>query len=542
MRRCADVRRENSSAGRELASVATRRSSRRLRGRGATLVAATLLAALAASHVRAADTPSGAGTSSAATPTATITPASLGSGAAGTTDAVAARVGAATISLADVDQRCGGKCARLLAEIAETRRHTLAQLVDELLLASHPAPTPSAVPVTDAEVDAEVLAHADELTGPPERDRAAARFLLERQRARERDQRLIDAQRSRIAVVEPLKSLNDETPEPDAVAARVGEREILVREIDARVALALYRLRGELARERRRVLDGMVDEQLWAQAAARRGVSVEALRAHVHAEAPKVTEDDIARYFAQEVLPRDPDAVRNDARIRPYLEFRARRAAEEKVLVETKRATAVEILIAEPAPPRLDLHALPGATRGRADAPIEILLLTSYRGDASRRTWATVREAAADAPDVRLAVRPLLPQWDPEATLVAASVRCAAEQGRWWAMHDAAASAEPLPDRAALDRLAADAGLDQGRFAACVASPATARAIAEESAAAERLGLVQPPVVLVDGRAFGAPSPERLAAAIADARRARDAAGRPSPALSGPSSSASASP
>ena len=144
-----------------------------------------------------------------------------------------------------------------------------------------------------------------------------------------------------------------------------------------------------------------------------------------------------------------------------------------------------------------------------------------------------------------IGVRPLLPQWDPEATAVAAAARCAAAQGRFWEMQDALASADPLPDAAAVARIARSLGLDEQALAACTASAATLAGIAADSAAAERLGIVTPPVVLVEGQVLGAPSRERVEEALVTS----DVAARPGPSpspdaspLSAPSSSASASP
>ena len=116
--------------------------------------------------------------------------------------------------------------------------------------------------------------------------------------------------------------------------------------------------------------------------------------------------------------------------------------------------------------------------------------------------WPVVEALAAD-PGVALAVRPLLPFWDPEATAAAVAARCAAAQGRFWPFHDAVARREPLPDGPALARIARDVGLDVGAFGACTSDPATAAAVAAESAEAERLGFEAAPAVLIDGRAFG---------------------------------------
>lgn len=445
------------------------------------------------------------------------------------TDAPAARVGDTTVSVGDVDRQCGDKCARLLVEIVSQRQRTLELLIDEALLALLPSPTPAANPVSDDEVERYRLAHAAELTGDEVRDRAAVRFLLEREQRAARDRSLLAQARRR-------------TPprvDPASGSASVGATRITAREVDQRAALALYRLRGELARERLRQLSSVVDERLWEIAARARGATPDDVRAQAAAAAAPVTETDVHRYFVDEVKPKDPKAVENPERIRPYLEFRNRKAAEEAALAEIRRTTPVQVLLAEPAPPRFALGDLPGALSGRADAPVRLVYLTSFRGGASRLLWESLRAwGEAGDPGVSLAVRPLLPQWDPDAMGVAAAVECAAQQGRWWPVLDSLSRADPLPDARALFKIARAAGLDEKRFAYCVSQPETPDVIRRASLEAERLGLAEPPIVLVNGVALGAPSAERLAAAIA---KARADAGKGA-AVSAPSSRASASP
>lgn len=460
---------------------------------------------------------------------------------------MAARIGAATVAVADVDRRCGEKCAALRTAIAELERATLETLIDEALLEAAPAPTPRTAPVTDAEIERYLPAHAAEFHGPGERDRAAVRFFLERERRQERDRQLIDAAHTHTPPQRPAPHSGEEgvaTGDPDDVVARVGERAIRRHDVEQRAALALYRLRGELARERLRRLDELIAEQLWASAARQRGLTVAALRSQVHGSVPPVGEAEIDRHFESEVRPRSPGTPKNAARIRPFLEFRARHAAEQELLAAERARVGVTIILVEPPAPRLGLEPGPGGWRGSPAAIARVVLLTSYRGEASRRTWELVR-ALHTRSGVAVGVRPLLPQWDPEATAVAAAGRCASAQGRFWEMQDALATANPLPDAAAVARIARSLGLDEQELLECSASAATLAAVAADSAAAERLGMTTPPVVLVDGRVLGAPSHEQLEAALSDAGAAAGASSPATPAattLSAPSSSASASP
>lgn len=444
-------------------------------------------------------------------------------------DRPAARVGSHTITLREVDARCDAPCATVDEDIRAAKWTALTALIDEALLADRPRPTPS--PVADADIDAYIAEHKQDFHDPAARDRAAVRFYLERERRRARDVDLAQRERERrppqmlIAMDDPALSL----AEPGRVLARAAGRPIRDADVEKRLALVLYRLRGALHRERLRQIESLIDDTIWAEAARAKGTSTEVLRASLVADSPPVTDADLERYFETEVRKRDPDAEKRLDRIRPYLEFQRARTAETAFLTKERARLGVRVLLEEPVPPRLRLGPGPGGWRGAANAPVRLVFLTSYRGETSRAMWQVVRRLAEE-PGTSLAVRPLLPQWDPEATTVAAAVYCAAENGRAFELHDAAASHPTLPDGAALRVIAERAGLARGSFEACLARPETSVAVGRSSAEAEELGLVDPPAILINGLVFGGmQSIERLRVAVRDARRGRSSSFAPRP-------------
>jgi protein-disulfide isomerase len=431
-----------------------------------------------------------------------------------------ATVGDHPITLEAVDARCGIPCIRLKKEILARKWAALDVLVGDALLEGKPPEEPSAV--SSAEVDAYLTAHRQDFHGPPERDRAAVRFFLERERRRETRATRLKEEWARWPPrlnVEPQDPVLADS-NPDVALAVVGDRVIHNRDVETRLALALYRLRGQLQRERRRHLDRLIDEKLWNGEARARGRPVEALRAEVRSRAQPVTDADIDRHFEDDVRSRDPSAEKRSDRLRPYLEFRAAQAAEDTFLAALRARRGVTVTMAEPSPPRLRLDPGAGGWLGSPGAPVKIVFLTSYRGATSRAMWAVARALAAE-PGAALAVRPLLPQWDPEASTVAAAVRCAAESGKHWELHDDVAGAPTLPDRAELDRLAASLALDPTAFGACMARPATLADVAAASEEAERLGLDEPPAVLINGLVRGGMQTlERLRTLVAQERTA----------------------
>ena len=164
-----------------------------------------------------------------------------------------------------------------------------------------------------------------------------------------------------------------------------------------------------------------------------------------------------------------------------------------------------------------------GHRLGAADALATLVVYGTYECLHCRRAWPAVR-ALATASDALVAVswRHFAPPGAfPNAAATATGVEAAAEQGRFWAMHEAliAAPAPIWPE--ALAGHAAALGLDVTRFAEAVRSDAVRDRLAAQTAAAVAHGVRGTPTVLLT-RA-GA-EPVRLDArdpdALADAVRA----------------------
>lgn len=93
----------------------------------------------------------------------------------------------------------------------------------------------------------------------------------------------------------------------------------------------------------------------------------------------------------------------------------------------------------------------------------------------------------------------------PNGDVGARAAACAAEQGRFWPMHDRlyATQSEWRPSRAPgplFARAAVALGLDARRFAACSAAPRAGDASARATALATQLGVRATPTFVVNGR------------------------------------------
>ena len=108
---------------------------------------------------------------------------------------------------------------------------------------------------------------------------------------------------------------------------------------------------------------------------------------------------------------------------------------------------------------------------GHADGGVDLIVYTDFECPFCAEYHAVLRDAVALAPDVRWAYRHL-PASDihPLAKRAAEASECAAEQGRFWEYADRLFARHAVLAATAFGEVAAETGLDEERFADCVAA------------------------------------------------------------------------
>ncbi len=163
-----------------------------------------------------------------------------------------------------------------------------------------------------------------------------------------------------------------------------------------------------------------------------------------------------------------------------------------------------------------------GARLGRADAKVTIEYWADYQCSFcavfAQQTIPQLTSRIADG-TVALVHRDyaFLGQ---ESVDAAIAVRCAAREGRYWAMHDAVYAAQNGVNKGAFARprlaqAAASVGLDPTAFAACMDDREPLVAVLDDTAAGARTGIESTPTVDVNGNRFlGVPDMAVLIKAI----------------------------
>ncbi|HEX6471504.1 MAG TPA: Na+/H+ antiporter NhaA [Streptosporangiaceae bacterium] len=159
--------------------------------------------------------------------------------------------------------------------------------------------------------------------------------------------------------------------------------------------------------------------------------------------------------------------------------------------------------------------------RGPAKAPITVVEYGDFECPFCGQAEPVIRELLADYGDVRYVWRHLpLTDVHPQARLAALAAEAAADQGRFWEMHDLLLVRQDALQPPDLIRYAGELGLDVERFRADVRKNVGAARIAEDVDSADLSGVSGTPSFFINGRRHhGAYDIAGLTAAVRTARK-----------------------
>jgi Na+/H+ antiporter NhaA len=195
--------------------------------------------------------------------------------------------------------------------------------------------------------------------------------------------------------------------------------------------------------------------------------------------------------------------------------FRVTRMLPKRLKLRALLGTAEAIIdLAAPVDPERD-H-----IRGSDDAPVTVVEYGDFECPYCGQAEPVVRELLADFGDVRYVWRHLpLHDVHPAAQIAAEASEAAAEQGRFWEMHDVLLDCQGKLHVRDLIGYAGDIGLDVERFSTDLKRHLGAARVAEDLDTADLSGVTGTPTFFINGRRHhGAYDIETLSAAVRSAR------------------------
>jgi protein-disulfide isomerase len=305
---------------------------------------------------------------------------------------------------------------------------------------------------------------------------------------------------------------------PDAsgseVVARVGERAVTLKEIDDRwradepdkFTEALQKLYDG----RRKAIDSLVAEALFAEAAKAKGLSPAAYEeAEVSRRVKAVTDADVASFYKTNINEMQGRSLEDMAPlINRFLQEQSRAAARQAVIADLRKANpSIRVLLEAPR------STVPlGGTepvKGEASAPVTIVEYSDFQCPYCLRVMPTLKrlkDAYGDRVRVIWKDFPLT-QIHPQAFKAAEAAHCAGDEGKFWEYHDVLFANQAALQVDDLKGYASKIALDKARFSACLDTSKYAERVRDTIAEGNRLGVTSTPTVYINGRALSGAYP-----------------------------------
>jgi protein-disulfide isomerase len=337
------------------------------------------------------------------------------------------------------------------------------------------------------------------------------------------------AQQEPAAAATPEAATADQSP--NQVVGRVMGQEITLSELEELAGQPLDQVEAQLVQCQRQAdttrhqvletaLQAEINNRLLDAEAQKVGQTREQyVAAELESKIAPVTDEDVATFFEQ-----NKDRIGNRTieqvgpQIREYLQ-QQHRAEAERALFGRLEATYEVARLLEP--PRTEVAAT-GPAKGPESAPITIVEFSDFECPFCSRVVPALDQVQANYGDkVRIVFRQFPLSIHPNAQKAAEASLCAAEQGKFWQMHDAMFAEQRQLAVENLKEKAQRLGLDGEEFNQCLDSGEFADEVAADLQAGMQAGVSGTPAMFINGIPISGAVPYEQIAQVIDAELER---------------------
>lgn len=300
-------------------------------------------------------------------------------------------------------------------------------------------------------------------------------------------------------------------------AANVGGVAVSIKELDAMAAERLTKVRNEEYQVRRQVLDGLIERRLIEAEARARGVSPTDLeRSEISSKVEGVTIEQTRAVY--ESAPEKYSSMSQEqalGQIKTGLQRTRLAAARKEFFTAARRKHNVKVFLDAP---KVAIDTAGAPFKGPATAPVTMIAFSDFQCPYCVRVNPTLKALEAKYPGkLRIAFKDFPLGIHREAQKAAEAGQCAAEQGKFWEMHDKMFANQQKLQPDSLKAFAKEIGLEGPAFGSCLDSGKTAARVAADMALGAKHGVTGTPTFFINGRYLsGAHSIEKSAEIIDD--------------------------
>jgi len=310
-----------------------------------------------------------------------------------------------------------------------------------------------------------------------------------------------------VALVACAQPSTESTTADSEIAARFGDTVITVADVEAEAGGQLVGLYQQIYQVKDQQLRQMIYTQLVDQAAAAEGIDRTAyLQREIFGKVPEPTEAQIQQIMNQYRSQLPPDETQARQQVVAYLTQQGRAQQETELRDRLFAAAGVEILLD---PPRVEpVVTASNPSRGPADAPVVLIEYTDYQCPFCVRAQPTIQAIRERYGDSVVHVFKNLPlPMHQQARLAAEAALCAADQGKFWELHDWLFANKDSISQETLAGQAEALGLDVAVFNSCVTDGTHRQQVEKDIAEANGFGIRGTPGFVINGRVLTGAQP-----------------------------------
>jgi protein-disulfide isomerase len=310
---------------------------------------------------------------------------------------------------------------------------------------------------------------------------------------------------------------------PSPVVATFEGKIIRLEEVDAKAKDELGKLNEQIFELRSDAAERIAVEFLVAKKAKEAGQSEEEwLARNIEADLPEPAEDELRALFmrARERLPPGVsfDDVKPQIKVAVQREARGKKARE--VFAKLRKEAGYKLELPAPPKDRKTVDAS-GPSRGNPNAKVTIVEFADFECSYCARAHETVMAVLKAYGDkVRLVFRHYPLSFHAKAPKAAEATACAAEQGKFWELHDSLFESQAL-EVDALKLQAQRAGVEMTKFESCLDSGRMASVVDRDQQAGAKAGVSGTPAFFINGLMISGAQPEDEFRRLIDAELAR---------------------
>ena len=295
-----------------------------------------------------------------------------------------------------------------------------------------------------------------------------------------------------------------------AALATVDGKAISSAEVEKEIAVDLAKLEAQIYELKTAKLNALIDEQLLAQEAGKRGITTAALiQAEITSKQSSASDEEVAIYYGanQAKLQKDLNAWRDQ--IRTFLNAQKSNERRQAFLKELRGQHHVEVFLKSPPIPRVDIATAGAFAKGPADAPITLVEFSDFHCPFCKRVEPTVKQVLMKYEGkIRFVYKDFpIDSLHPQARAASEAARCAGEQGKFWEFHDKIYAGEPDATPPTLQLYAQQVGLDATKFEGCRSTRKYQAPVQADIAQGTKLGVNGTPGFFINGRFLSGAQP-----------------------------------